>query len=67
MNSISAENLSISGYVESPCAVLRKTALKFTKGSKPENSLYLLYYDLLLFGFHQNSISSTKNPAVMLE
>ena len=47
-----------------PYDVLRKSALKFTKGSKRENSIS---YYFLLFWFHQNSISSTKNPAIMLE
>jgi len=47
-----------------PFAVLRKSALKFTKGSKRENSIS---YHFLLFWFHQNLISSTKNSAIMLE
>ena len=46
-----------------PYAVLRKSAVKFTKGSKRENSIS---YYFLLFWFHQNSVSSTKNPAIML-
>ena len=46
-----------------PFAVLRKTALKFTKGSKRENSIS---YYFLSFWFHQNLISSTKNPTIML-
>jgi len=40
-----------------PFAVLRKSALKFTKGSKRENSIS---YYFLLFGFHQNLISVLK-------
>ena len=36
-----------------PFAVLRKSALKFTKGSKREN---LIAYYFLLFWFHQNPI-----------
>ena len=43
-------------YVKSPW-VLRKTALKFTKGSKRENSIS---YYFLLFWFNQNSISVLK-------
>ena len=38
-------------------AVLRKSALKFTKGSKRENSIS---YYFLLFWFNQNSISVLK-------
>ena len=40
-----------------PFAVLRKSALKFTKGSKRENSIS---YYFLLFWFNQNSISVLK-------
>ena len=40
-----------------PYAVLRKSALKFTKGSKRENSIS---YYFLLFWFNQNSISVLK-------
>ena len=40
-----------------PYAVLRKSALKFTKGSKRENSIS---YYFLLFWFNQNSISALK-------
>ena len=40
-----------------PFAVWRKTALKFTKGSKRENSIS---YYFLLFWFNQNSISVLK-------
>ena len=45
-------------------AILRNPALKFTKGSKRENSLS---YYFLLSGFHQNSISNIKYLAIMLE
>ena len=40
-----------------PFAVLRKSALKFSKGSKRENSIS---YYFLLFWFNQNSISVLK-------
>ena len=40
-----------------PFAVLRKSALKFTKGSTRENSIS---YYFLLFWFNQNSISVLK-------
>ena len=36
---------------------------RICKGSKRKNSIS---YYLMLFWFHQNSISSTKNPAIML-
>jgi len=48
-----------------PFAVLRKSALKFTKGSKRENSIS---YFFLLFGFHQNLISVLKTlPSCLSE
>ena len=43
--------------IKLPFAVLRKSALKFTKGSKRENSIS---YHFLLFWFNQNSISVLK-------